>query len=189
MATLKTSATSQQPKLRWGWLIVGVGVIALLVLVGVQLFNVQAGGLRLGQPAPDFAVTGFPNTPLAGIEFRLSQARGQVVLLNFWASWCAPCRVEAPDLEAVWQRYKDRGVLVVGLAWSDTEREALKFINEFGQTYLNGPDLGTRAGQAYRIRAVPETYLIDQNGVLVWFKKGPTDLAEMQSQIEPLLTR
>jgi cytochrome c biogenesis protein CcmG/thiol:disulfide interchange protein DsbE len=187
--TTSSTSTTPKPSLRWGWLIAGLGIVALLVLVGVQLFTVQAGGLLAGQPAPDFTVTGFPNTPLAGKQFRLSEARGQVVLLNFWASWCAPCRVEAPDLEAIWQRYKDRGVVVVGLAWSDTERESLKFINEFNQTYLNGPDLGTRAGQAYRIRAVPETYLIDQNGVLVWFKKGPTDLAEMQQQIEPLLTR
>lgn len=187
--TTTPTPSAQKPRVGWGWLVASLAVVALLVLVGVQLFSAQAGGLRVGQLAPDFAVTGFPNTPLAGKPFRLSQARGQVVLLNFWASWCAPCRVEAPDLEAVWQHYKDRGVVVVGLAWSDTERESLKFINEFNQTYLNGPDLGTRAGQAYRIRAVPETYLIDQNGVLVWFKKGPTDLAEMQQQIEPLLPR
>lgn len=186
-STTTTQTTAGKFKFGWGWWAALVALLALLGLVGLQLINTQRGSIALDAAAPDFSVTGFDNTPLAGQSFQLSQARGQVVLLNFWASWCLPCRDEAVALELLWQRYKDRGVMVVGLAWSDTERESLKFINEFSQTYLNGPDLGTRAGQAYRIRAVPETYLVDQNGVLVWLKKGPTTFAELQSQIEPLL--
>ncbi|MGH2525078.1 MAG: TlpA family protein disulfide reductase, partial [Anaerolineales bacterium] len=147
----------------------------------------QKGQVSQGERAPDFTLNAFPNTPFAGQTFTLSQARGQVVLINFWASWCLPCRDEAHALETAWQMYQDRGMMVVGVAWVDTEKGSLDFINEFGQTYLNGPDLGTRAGQAYRIRGVPETYLIDRDGTLAWVKIGPTSLEELQQVIEPLL--
>lgn len=80
-----------------------------------------------------------------------------------------------------------RGVAVVGLAWSDTERESLKFINEFNQTYLSGPDLQTRAGDAYRVRAVPETHIIDGSGKLAWLKKGPTNFVELRVVLDELL--
>ena len=181
--------TAAKPKLSIGWIIALVIVLALLALTAVQLFKAQQGQVAVGETAPDFAVTGFDNTVLAGQSFRLSEAKGQVVLVNFWASWCIPCREEADALEQLWQVYKDRGLVVVGLAWSDTERESLKFINEFNQTYLNGPDLGTRGAQAYRIKGVPETFLVDKTGQLTWVKIGPTSYAELVSVIEPLLNQ
>lgn len=179
--------TVEKPRVRWGWWIVIGVVAALLVLTGIQLVNTQRGQVARGQPAPDFTVTSFDGTPFGGETFQLSQARGKVVLVNFWASWCLPCREEAAALEAVWQMYRDRDFVLVGLAWSDTERESLNFIREFNQTYRNGPDLGTRAGQAYRIQGVPETFLVDKDGRIAWVKIGPTNLAEMQAEIEPLL--
>jgi cytochrome c biogenesis protein CcmG/thiol:disulfide interchange protein DsbE len=172
---------------RWGWFVVIALLLGLLALTGIQLMRTQQGQVAEGEPAPDFTVTAFDATPLGGSTFQLSQARGQVVLVNFWASWCLPCRDEAAALERVWQQYQSRGLIVVGLAWSDTEREGLAFINEFGQTYLNGPDLQTRAAQRYRIKGVPETFLVDANGTLAWVKIGPTSYAELVSEIEPLL--
>lgn len=185
----QTVTAAAKPRFRWGWLIAIVVVVALLALTAVQLFRAQQGQVAVGETAPDFTVTGFANTPLAGQTLKLSEARGQVVLVNFWASWCIPCRDEAAALEQLWRNYKDRGLVVVGLAWSDTERESLKFINEYQQTYLNGPDLGTRGAQAYRIRGVPESYLVDKNGKLTWVKIGPTSYAELVSVIEPLLSQ
>jgi cytochrome c biogenesis protein CcmG/thiol:disulfide interchange protein DsbE len=181
-------AASRKPTFRWGRLMVLAIVVGLLVILGFGVLRAQQGQVGKGQPAPNFTVTGLAGTPLAGQTFTLSEARGKVVVVNFWASWCIPCRDEAPVLETAWQRYKDRGVVVVGLAWTDTESKSLDFIREFSQTYLNGPDLRTLAGQTYRIKGVPETYVVDPNGVLAWVKIGPlTSLEELQSVIEPLL--
>lgn len=178
----------QKPKLHVGWLAAFAIIVALLLLVGLTLTRSGRGQAAVGEPAPDFTVTAFQGTALEGQSFTLSEARGAVVLLNFWASWCIECRPEAAALEQIWQTYKDRGLVVVGLAWADgSEKDSLAFIREYKQTFLLGPDLGTRAGQAYRITGVPETYLIDRNGVVVWNKIGPTNFSELQSVIEPVL--
>ena len=180
--------TTPKPGFRWGQLLIWLALFSLLALLGLGVIRAQAGQVQKGQPAPDFTVTAFANTPFAGQTFNLKAASGQVVVLNFWASWCIPCRDEAAMLEQAWQLYKDRGVRIIGLAWTDTESKSLVFINEFNQTYFNGPDLGTRAGQAYRLKGVPETYVIDQSGTLAWVKIGPiSSLAELQNVIEPLL--
>ncbi len=111
--------------------------------------------------APEFMLTTFE-----GEAIRLSQFRGKVVVINFWASWCIPCREEAPFLEQTWRAYKDRGVVFIGVDWSDPEPDARKYIKEFDLTYYNGPDIGTKIGQLYRIRGVPETYFINKDGKL-----------------------
>jgi len=179
---------STPPPFRWSRLLVWAFVIGLLALLGVGVIRAQQGQVAQGQKAPDFKITGFPGTPLAGNVFSLTEGQGQIILVNFWASWCLPCRDEAHDLETAWQKYKGQGVMFVGMDWADTEKEAVAFVNEFGVTYLNGPDLGTRAGQAYRIRGVPETYLINRHGILAWVKIGPTTLAELQGMIESRLS-
>ncbi len=183
-----TESLSAKPKLRWGQLLIWLGLLGLLMVLGLGVIRAQEGQVQKGQPAPDFTMTAFDTTTFAGQTFNLKQARGQVVVVNFWASWCLPCRDEATLLEEAWQIYKDQNVRLIGLAWTDTESKSLVFINEFNQTYFNGPDLGTRAGQAYRLKGVPETYVVDQNGTLAWVKIGPlSSLAELQSIIEPLL--
>jgi cytochrome c biogenesis protein CcmG/thiol:disulfide interchange protein DsbE len=94
----------------------------------------------------------------------LSQLRGQVVIINFWASWCPPCREEAAYLEQTWRKYEDKGVIFIGVDWVDTQKEALAYMKEFDLTYFNGPDLGTRVAEAYRIKGVPETFFVAKNG-------------------------
>ena len=119
-------------------------------------------------PAPDFALTTFD-----GETIRLSQFRGKVVVINFWASWCIPCRDEAPFLEKTWHDYRDRGVVLIGVDWSDPETDARRFIKEFNITYPNGPDIGTKIGQLYRIRGIPETYFVGKDGNLHGNSLGP----------------
>jgi cytochrome c biogenesis protein CcmG/thiol:disulfide interchange protein DsbE len=156
-------------------------LIALLGLFGWGLVKAQSGPIESGM-APDFSITGFD-----GREFTLSQARGQVVIVNFWASWCPPCREEAAYLEQTWRKYEGKGVIFVGVDWVDTEKEALAYIKEFDITYLNGPDIGTRAAQAYNIQGVPETFFVAKNGELRGVHIGPLQAPQLDEKIEELL--
>ena len=133
-------------------------------------------------PAPDFTITTFD-----GERINMTELRGQVVIVNFWASWCGPCRVEAPDLQNIWERYRDQGVVLIGIAWADTDFNSLAFLEEFGITYPNGPDRGTRIGDVYKIQGVPETFIVDRDGQIVEFIYAPTTEAYLSQIIERLL--
>lgn len=156
-------------------------VIALLALFGYGLVQ-KAPKTLVGSPAPDFTLELFD-----GGEITLSELRGQVVVINFWASWCPPCREEAPILEATWNEYRDKGVLFIGVDWMDTEGEALAYIEEFGLTFPNGPDRGSRIGRAYAITGVPETFFISGDGLVAAHIPAPLDRLTLISNIEALL--
>lgn len=136
-----------------------VAVIAAVVVVGVALIYARQTQPQSG-PAPDFTVTTFE-----GETITLSELRGQVVVINFWASWCPPCREEAPIFQSLWERYRDQGVVFIGLTYVDNENDSRAFIEQYGITYPNAPDIGTIISkERYFIQAVPETFVIDQNG-------------------------
>lgn len=157
--------TAVAPRSRRGALLIFGAIVAiLLVLLGVLAIAVRqrgAGPLASGS-APDFTLTTFD-----GETYTLSELRGKPVIVNFWASWCIPCRDEAPALQRAWEKYKDRDVIILGVDYVDTDADAKKFIAEFQQTYPNGPDLGTKISQSYKISGVPETYFIDKAGKLL----------------------
>jgi len=167
---------------RTGLVIAFAVILALLALLAWGLKKVQAGPVDKGM-APDFSITSFD-----GQEFTLSKHRGHVVIVNFWASWCPPCREEAAYLEQTWRIYQDdENVVFVGVDWVDTEKEALAYIKEFDITYINGPDLGTRAAQAYNIQGVPETFFVAKNGELRGVHIGPLASPQLDKKIEELL--
>jgi cytochrome c biogenesis protein CcmG/thiol:disulfide interchange protein DsbE len=161
-----------------------VALFGLLVVVAMVLLRKQQGPVAIGQKPPSFTLTTFD-----GQKIDPQEMAGKVVLVNFWASWCKPCEQEAADLQSAWEYYQPRGdVLFLGIAWTDTESASLGYINKFGITYPNGPDLGTSISQAYRTTGVPETYIIDKNGELAAIKLSPyTSVAEIKSAIDPLL--
>lgn len=147
-----------------GSIAVIIGVLAVVVVVGIALARQRQTQPTSGT-APDFTVTTFD-----GETFRLSDQRGKIVIINFWASWCGPCRDEAPRLEALSRDYADRGVVVLGIAHADIDRDSQAFIERFQVSYPNAPDVGGVLAQGrYHILGVPETFIIDQNGNVARF--------------------
>lgn len=155
-----------------GWVVVLL-VLGLLGLVGIGLVRAQNGPVGVGSEAPDFTLTTFD-----GREISLSSLEGQVVLINFWASWCKPCEQEAEELERAYRMYRGGGVVFLGVNYVDTEGEALAYLERFAISYPNGPDLGTRISQSFRIRGVPESYVIGPDGRIVSVKIGPYESLE-----------
>ncbi len=123
-----------------------------------------------GLPAPDFSLALFD-----GQVVRLSDFRGKVVFLNFWASWCPPCRDEAPLLEQAWRRYKDQDVVFLGVDIQDSDEAARSFLREFGITYMNGRDPSGRIAINYGVYGIPETFFIDRDGRITYKHIGAVD--------------
>lgn len=170
------------------WIIVLslIVLLAFLGLIGWGLKRSMSGPISIGQKVPEFQMTTFDGQTLRSTDFA-----GKVIVLNFWASWCKPCEQEARELEEAYQYYKDSGkVVFLGLAYVDTEYKSREYLKKFGITYPNGPDLRTAVSQMFRIRGVPETYIIDASGKLAYIKIGPFDSTrEIIDVIEPLLSQ
>ena len=177
-----TSAARKFPL--WGTVLAFTILAVFLVMIGLGLQRTQQGPIRIGQGVPPITLTTF-----GGEEISTTAMQGKIIVINFWASWCKPCEGEAADMEAVWKEYAPGGkVVFLGVDYVDTEPAARKYLDTFAISYPNGPDLGTRISQTFRITGVPETYFIDQNGKLVYAQKGPFgSQAEIKAIIDPLL--
>jgi cytochrome c biogenesis protein CcmG/thiol:disulfide interchange protein DsbE len=122
-----------------------------------------------------------------GGTIRLEDLRGKVVFLNFWASWCVPCRAEAKDLEAAWKKYKDRGVVFLGVNIQDKEADARAFIQEFEITYLNGRDDTGRIAIDYGVWGIPETFFIDGQGRITYKHVGALGMPVITAKLDQAL--
>ena len=174
----------------WVQVVIWVFVVALLLLVAVTLNKRQQGTVQPGDTISDFTLPLFSGYEYQGqSEVKLSDFRGKVVVLNFWASWCKPCEQEAAELQEAWEFYESNAeVVFVGADYVDTEPEARAYLKKFGITFFNGPDMGTKISQTFRIQGVPETYFIDQKGTLYYIKIGPfISVDEIKSIIDQKL--
>lgn len=131
--------------------------------------------VAIGAPAPAYRTVS-----LGGDSVSLEQARGKVVLLNVWATWCHPCRAEIPELREIHEKYKSRGLELVGVSVdSDGADEGIReFMNEFKMTYAIWRDPDERVSSQFLVVGVPATFLIDREGILRWRKTGPIALGD-----------
>ena len=169
------------------FLVVGlVLLLGLMAIMAVNLQRVESTDLQ-GSQAPEFTLPLFEQFEQDNIS--LADLRGQVVVVNFWASWCVECYKEAELLEQAWQDYKDQGVMFVGVDHLDTDTEGLAYMEQYGITYPSGPDIGDKISQAYAITGVPETFFIDHQGNIIHVQIGPISRAQLYGLLDGLVAQ
>ena len=177
------------------------GGVAAVLIIALLIVGLAASGgstaiddaLVSGQrpPAPDITlpvlVSG-PGLPPAGQRVSLSSLKGTPVVLNLWASWCGPCRDEAPIFETAWERYRTKGALVLGLDLQDLSGNALEFLREYGITYPSLRDGSDASKRDLEATGVPETYIIDKRGRIALHITGQvTELRQLTVPLDQVL--
>lgn len=172
--------------MNWKRSLVGLAIaVPIVMLLGYGLTRDprQIDSPLPGRPAPDFALPA-----LAGNDsIMLSELRGNVVVINFWASWCIPCRQEHPVLLGAAQQYEPRGVKFVGIAYNDRPDDSRRWLNELGSAYPSLVDAGARTAIDYGVSGVPETFILDKQGVVAFKKFGPITTTEISQKLDSLL--
>jgi len=164
-------------------IVLGVGLLIIGWMAVSASMNTATG--RVGS-APDFTAT-----TLTGETVRLSDYRGQIVMLNFWATWCPPCRAEMPELEAVWRQYKDTGLVLLGVDQAESANVVAQFARgALGVTFPILLDTNLAVRDQYAVRALPTTVFIDAAGRIQDVKVGgPLDKAAIIDGVNKIVTR
>ena len=168
----------------WAVWVLIIGLIALFAF-GFTIDPKKVPSPLIGKPAPDFEIKALNGNE----KIRLSELKGKPVLLNFWASWCQECKVEAYILEAFHQKYgsKTQQIKVIGIAIQDTADKAKAFARLFGKTYFLSLDDNTgNIALDYGIYGVPETFIIDHEGIVVYKHIGAFDVELLEEKFKPL---
>ena len=179
-----------------GWIMVGVTVPVLALIALLAWGSVKTGGnpggLGVNNEFGQVSVTpqaarGFSLELLDGTSTTLEGFRGKVVLLDFWASWCPPCRQEAPILAQVYDEYRGRQVEFVGIDIWDHRDDAVEYVRNFGVPYPNGIDSEGVIAIDYGVKGIPEKFLIDADGALIKKYVGPMRAEALRDALDELL--
>jgi cytochrome c biogenesis protein CcmG/thiol:disulfide interchange protein DsbE len=164
-----------------------LAVLAAIAFIGLLAFGIVAKGgekIAVGEPAPDAPVERLDGSG----ETSLADHQGQWVLLNFWASWCDPCRDEAPAIER-FSREHAGDLVVIGMDTEDLSSDAKAFADEYGLTYELLHDGDGDRKDAYGIFALPESFLIDPDGNLALIQRGLVDRRFLEEKVLPLVVK
>lgn len=165
-----------------------IAVLGVLAVIGLLVFGLASKGSS-GVGVGDVA----PNAPLPRLEGEGTESvadyRGRWVLVNFWASWCIPCRAEAPALEEFQRRQGGPRFTVLGVDTRDLSDDGQAFVEKYGLSYPQLRDGDGNAGDEYGTTGVPESYLIDPRGKVRVHAVGPVDEEYLRNEVEPQLTR
>jgi cytochrome c biogenesis protein CcmG/thiol:disulfide interchange protein DsbE len=182
------------------WLRLAVALLPALGFVAVLGFGLSRSGSQAvgGERAPEF------DLPLLDGSGSLSSddLRGSPVVVNFWASWCIPCREEAPLLQRAWRQYRDEGVVFLGVNINDAKSDARRFVEKFGITYPTVRDVDLVLPKRFGVKGLPETFFIDDRWTFVGAISGAEEgdqqgtvilgaltEQELNSNVEVLLRR
>ncbi|MBI2303507.1 MAG: TlpA family protein disulfide reductase [Chloroflexi bacterium] len=133
---------------------------------------------QLGRPIPDFTLS-----TLDGGSLTLSQLRGKTVLINFWASWCPPCRAEMPDLQKVYEEYRDKDFVIVAVNIQEDRDTAANFIKRMGLTFPVALDTTGQVTAGYRITYIPTTFFVDKEGIVRQVAVGQMNRASILAKL------
>ena len=183
---------------RWGTNVVVTAAVGAAIVGIVRVFDrpAAAGGSqpvaisaapagpapRVGKQAPDFRVQ-----DLDGNQFQLSDFRGRPVWINFWDTWCPPCRAENPDIEAVFEAHRNEGLVVVALSVGESRSTVKAYAQRAGITYLIGLDGSTDIAAEYRLAGVPTHFFVDAEGIVRSFQIGGLSKKSMEARVAAIL--
>ncbi len=163
--------------------VVAVGLLAALFAFGLGRNPDVVQPVLVGRAAPAFTLARVGG----GAPVSLSSLRGQVVVVNFWASWCTDCRVEQPALASLWSSFRDRGVVLLGVSFQDPASSALEYLRSSGSSWPSLADPGSRTALAYGVTGVPETFVVAPDGRIAAKFIGPVSYGQVADTVTRLL--
>lgn len=168
--------------------IIGIWILAAIAVV-IAAFSINLGrpGGTVDTPIVGRAAPTFVLETLDGGQVSLADLKGKPIILNFWASWCIPCREEAPLLTGAAAAYSASGLRVLGVVYQDSAENARKFMLEYGQTYPGLLDPEGRTAIDYGVFGIPETFFIDRDGIVRSHQVGALVAADLKRQVERIL--
>lgn len=161
-----------------------IAVLAVIGLLGYGLLSKGGDTIAVGDQAPDKRLERLDGSGTG----QIADYRGRWVLVNFWASWCEPCRSEAPALEGFQKQHAPQGFTVLGINLDDSTDDAIAFIRRYGLTYpqLRDGD-GSDRRDAYGMTGFPESFLVTPDGKLALIRRGPVDQKYLAEQVAPVI--
>lgn len=170
-----------------GLILMGVATAVLLFGSGGQANGSTASTVGIVPMAVEYAAPELALPDLEGVKHSLADYRGQVVLVNNWATWCPPCKAEMPTLQAYFDQHQADGFTLVAIEAGGSNDDVRQFVDEYGLTFPVWVDQGLRALGAFRNDSLPSSYVIDRQGVVRYAWTGPISDAMLEKYVTPLV--